>query len=97
MPELITVDVRLLSDAKPVAGLANVTIETALGELTIRKVKIIHQDDKQPWIALPNNDYKEQGSGEWKHVPILDLGVRLKKAVFEAVLIKYSELSVASR
>lgn len=97
MPDILTVDVRLLKDAKPVAGLASVSIETELGELTISKVKIIHQDGKNPWVALPEIRYKDDKTGDWKNIPIFTPSAKLKSAITEAVLTKYRELGVAER
>ena len=76
---------------------AQVTLTTDYGELTLCRLKIVHQDGKDPWVAYPTIDYKDRESGDYRHLETVKPGVRLKKAISEAVLTKYAELGVESK
>ena len=76
---------------------AQVTLLTDYGELTLSRLKVIHQDGKGPWVAYPTIDFKSRETGEFRHLSVITPGVRLKRAIQAAVLVKYAELGVESR
>ncbi len=94
MTQEMMADVRLVENLKPVTALATVTFDTVFGEITISRIKVIHSEGKQPWVALPDIRYKDK-AGEFKSIQIIIPGFRLKKAIFEVVINKYQELGVA--
>ena len=89
----IVVDLRLINDQKSTKAYGSVTIPTRFGDITILKLRVIHQDQKEAWVALPQISYPDKQTGETRHADVLDLGVRLKLAVADAVLAKYRELT----
>ncbi|MFH1892057.1 MAG: septation protein SpoVG family protein [Candidatus Zixiibacteriota bacterium] len=92
MSDEIIVDIRLVTDRKAQKAEASVTFETSHGELTIRRLRIIHEDGKDPWIAFPTIDYADKQTGAYRHLAILAPGARLRRAVTEAVLEEYRKL-----
>jgi hypothetical protein len=88
----IVVELRLVKDQKSTKAIGTVIVPTAYGDLTIFKVRVIHQDNKDAWVALPQVDYKDKNTGESKHAKVLELSARLHKAVSDAVLSNYREL-----
>lgn len=76
---------------------AQVTLMTDYGELTLCRLKVIHQEGKEPWVAYPTIDFKDRESGDFRHLDIIKPGVRLKKLISEAVLAEYAELGVGSK
>ncbi len=92
MESQIVVDLRLVKDQKVTKALGSIIIPTAYGDLTILKLRVIHQDGKEAWVALPQIDYKDKQTGDPKHARVLELSARLNKAVSETVLAKYREL-----
>lgn len=91
------IEVRPIDGDKAVKAIAEVTLQTEQGELTLSRLKVIHQDGKDPWVAYPTIDYKDRESGDFRHLPVITPGVRLKKAIQSAVLKKYAELAIESR
>ncbi len=87
----ILVELRMTESEAAHKANANVTLQTDFGELTIIRVKVIHQDGKKPWVALPNIRYRDKSTDEYKNLNILLPGARLKKAISDAVLTKYAE------
>lgn len=92
MENQIVVDLRLVKDQKVAKAFGSVIVPTAYGDLTILKVRVVHQDGKEPWMALPTNDYKDKETGDFKHSNVVELSARLKKAVSDCVLARYREL-----
>ena len=90
MAEKLMVGLRIVDNMDPVKALAEITIPTEFGELTIVRIKVIHQNGKEPWVALPDIRFKDS-SGEYRSVPIVIPGRRLKSTISETVLSKYRE------
>ncbi len=84
-------------DSDTAKASAQVTLMTDCGELTLCRLKVVHQDGKNPWVAYPTIDYKDRETGAYRHLETVKPGVRLKKAISEAVLAKYAELGVESK
>jgi hypothetical protein len=97
MSKDILVEVWLTEGESASKASAQVTLTTELGELTLCRLKVVHQDGKDPWVAYPTIDYKDRETGDYRHLDTIKPGVRLKKAISVAVLIKYAELGVESR
>lgn len=91
------VEVRLIEGEKAAKASAEVTLQTEGGELTLSRLRVIHQDSKDPWVAYPDIRYKDESSGEYRNLKTIQPGARLKKAISEAVLAKYAELGVESK
>ncbi len=96
MSSEITVELKTVSGQKSRKARASVTLDTDLGELTIAQISVIHQDGKEPWVALPTIDFEDkQNPGKYVRLDTVLPGHRLKKAISDAVLAKYRELSDA--
>ena len=92
MENEIMVEIRLVKDQKATKAVGSITLSTGLGDLTLQKVRVIHQDGKDPWVAYPQVDFADKESGERRHIDIIIPSQRLRKAVSDAVLNKYKEL-----
>lgn len=90
MAEQLMVSLRKVDNMDPVMALAEITIPTEFGEFSIVRIKVIHQNGKEPWIALPDIRFQDS-SGEYRNIPIVIPGRRLKRAISEAVLSGYRE------
>lgn len=90
--EVIT-QLRLLEKQTVVKAVGNVTITTDLGEITILGVKVIQMDGKLPWVAYPQTEYERKDSKEKVRKDVVELGHRLDKAVKDAVLNQFAELT----
>ncbi|HWR84174.1 MAG TPA: hypothetical protein VN285_12810 [Candidatus Deferrimicrobium sp.] len=89
----IIIDLRLLENQKSAKAVGNVTLATNQGDATILGVRVIHQDDKAPWVAFPQIEYDSKVSGKKERKNVLSFSHRLDKAIKDAVLAKYRELS----
>lgn len=97
MSHEILVDIRSIDGDQAAKALADVTFLTDFGELTLSRIKVIHQDGKDPWVAYPTVDFKDRETGDYRHLEIVKPGVRLKKVISEAVLAEYAEFGVEAR
>ena len=97
MPIEMLVEVRLIDGDTAAKASAEVTLQTEDGELTLSRLRVIHQDGKEPWVAYPTIDYKDRETGNYRHLDTIKPGVRLKKTIQSAVLEKYAELAVESK
>lgn len=97
MPDDMLIEVWLTDSESSAKASGQVTLSTDHGELTLCRLKVIHQDGKDPWVAYPRIDYKDRETGDYRHLEVIRPGVRLKKAISEAVLAKYAELGVESK
>jgi len=97
MSNEMLIEVRLIEGDKATRASAEVTLQTECGELTLSRLRVIHQDGKNPWVAYPTIDFKDRESGEYRHLDVIRPGVRLKKTIQSAVLAKYAELGVESK
>ena len=97
MPQEMLIEVWPTDGESSKKASAQVTLMTDYGELTLSRLRVIHQGGKEPWVAFPSIDYPDRKTGEKKYLDIVKPGVRLKKAISEAVLAKYAELGVESK
>ncbi len=97
MPQEMMIEVWPTDGDSAAKASAQVTLMTDYGELTLRRLKVVHQDGKEPWVAYPTIDYKDRETGDYKHLDVVKPGVRLKKLISEAVLTEYAELGVGSK
>ncbi len=93
--EMLT-EVWLKDGDQAIKASATVTFQTEFGELTIAQLKVIHQEGKNPWVAMPDIRYKDTTSDEYINLKTVIPGARLKKAISDAVLSKYAEAGVES-
>ncbi|MCB2229878.1 SpoVG family protein [bacterium] len=90
MSENVIVEVRKKENLGSLKATAEVTLQTSHGELTISKIKIIHQEGKEPWIAYPDISYKPKGSDEYRILKVFIPSKRLDQVIKQAILDKYS-------
>lgn len=88
----IIVEIRPSKTSSALKAMAEVTVQTALGELTISKLKIIHEEGKDAWVAYPDITYKPKGSDDYRRLKIVLPSKRLDQAIKDAVLEKYSTM-----
>lgn len=97
MNEPILVELRLLEGDSAAKASADITLQTELGELTIARLRVIHQEGKEPWVAFPDIRYRDSTTGEYKNLKVVLPGACLKKAISRTVLEKYAEIGIESR
>jgi len=97
MSNEMLVEVRPIEGDRAAKAFAEVTLQTEHGELTLSRLRVIHQDGKEPWVAYPDIRYQDNSSGEYRNLKTIQPGARLRKAISEAVLAKYAELGVESK
>ena len=68
-------------------GLANVSIPSALGEITLRGFRVIEKDGQAPWVGFPTSGYVKNGKPQ--NYPLLELPASLRRKVVDAVLAEY--------
>ena len=86
----LRVDVRLVNHGK-LRAFADVTIPSALGDITVLGFRVIREDGKKPWVGFPSNSYPKNGQVVNKKV--LDISGRAKREIAEAVLLEYENAS----
>lgn len=79
-----------------ILGDATVTIrDEFLGDLTIKKIRVIRGNDGDPFVSLPQSPYIKKddatGAEEKKYAPIVWASGDWKRAIDEAVLGEYSK------
>jgi DNA-binding cell septation regulator SpoVG len=89
MQNEILVELRLVENQKATKAYADITVDTFYGEITICGLRVIQKDNTEPWVALPDNSYKDADSQRYKHFTIIRIGARFKKAYTDAVLSEY--------
>ncbi len=82
----ITVELRHFERGK-LKAFADVTIPTALGEITLRGFRVIENDGHELWVALPAASYMKNGQIVNKQV--LEVTRGLKKQLTDLVLAEY--------
>lgn len=83
------IQVRKVENAKSLKALADLTISLSEGEFTIRRIRVIHQDGKSPWIAFPQeSSYK---NGEQQYYQICEISRKLKKVIEDKILEEYGK------
>jgi DNA-binding cell septation regulator SpoVG len=88
----ILVQVRRVEFGKSIKATADLTLTLEGGEITIRGLRVIHQEGKYPWVAFPTNSYKDS-SGQMKNFNWLEMSRKLKQEIADEVLTQYKQLS----
>ncbi len=55
----ITATIHLFKDAQNLKAYADVAIKTRIGEITIRRFKVISTNSGKLWVALPQFEYQK--------------------------------------
>ena len=87
----ISITLRKLDFGNSIKANADVLLEFDEGEVTIKGLKVIHQNGKPAWVAMPSNSYKDR-SGEFKNFQIVEFSRKLKERICTEVLEKYKTL-----
>ena len=88
----IIVELRKIENGKSAKVKAEVTIDTPFGEITICRLRVIHQDGKEPWVAYPEIRFLPQDSTEYINLKIILPSKRLRAAISDAVIQKYESM-----
>ncbi len=67
---------------------ADVTIPSALGELTLKGFRVICKDGAAPWVGFPTSSYTKDVKIVNK--PVLELASGVKRQISEAVLAEFA-------
>ena len=92
MEDEIIVEIRSIETEGAAKANVQVTLQTANGELTLCRFRIIHEEGKDPWLAYPRISYKPKDSNEYRNLKILLPSKRLEQAIRDAVIEKYSNM-----
>lgn len=82
----LRVDLRVVNLGK-LKAFADVTIPSALGDITVLGFRVIREDGKNPWVGFPSNSYPRDGRIINKR--LLDVSGRAKREIAQAVLSEY--------
>jgi DNA-binding cell septation regulator SpoVG len=66
---------------------ADVTMPTAVGEMTIRGFRVVQKDGEQPWIGFPSTSYSKGGTQVNK--PIIDVTQSVKRRLTDVILARF--------
>lgn len=83
----ISVEIRLIENARSLKGSATITFPSSIGEITFRNFRIVEKDPGRPWVGFPQESY--QKNGEWRNIPLLDVSPRTKKIIADSILEAY--------
>lgn len=84
MGEVRVIEIRLLSDAKPLKAF----IDIELGDLVIRDFRVIKENGKRLYVKVPFSTYKDQ-AGRLKFRPIIVLPDELRGEIDLVILNAY--------
>ncbi|HEV8337618.1 MAG TPA: hypothetical protein VGR67_14490 [Candidatus Polarisedimenticolia bacterium] len=84
--KVIQVDMRRFEQGT-IKAYADVTISTAIGEVTIKGFRVVSKNGEAPWVGFPNITYSKNGQTVKKAV--LDLRSGVKRRIEEAVLLEF--------
>lgn len=90
----LRVDLRPVQSGK-LKAFADVTIPSVLGDLMILGFRVIHEDEKHPWVGFPSNSYPKDGKIVNKR--LLDISGRAKREIAKAVLLEYENAQTVSK
>jgi len=85
----ITAAVYIFHDAGSLKAYADVTFRSRVGEITVRRFKVIANDSGKLWVALPQFEFQRLLSA--KYVDSVVLSKRAMRRVQRVVLKKYAE------
>lgn len=76
-------------DRGKLKGIADVSIQTAVGEITLRGFKIIKADGEPPWVAFPSNSYTKDG--KVVNAQIIETSRGLRRRIIDEILAAYED------
>jgi len=91
MFDSVLVDLKLLDSDNAAKASADVTFDTAFGELTLSRLRVIDQEGKEVWVAFPDIRYQDRETNEYRSIKVILPSMRLRKAISNAVIDKYAE------
>lgn len=90
MNDQFIIDLKLVNKEGPVKAYADLTITSDRGEITISGFKVIQKDGKEPFVALPTVDYKENPKEEnYKRVPKASFSRLFQNFITDSILSQY--------
>ena len=84
------IEVKPIQSGKSLKAVADFTLTTDEGEITITKIRVIQDGSSPPWVALPQESY--QKNGETKYSPVIVTSKKFKRWLDEKVLEQYRAL-----
>lgn len=84
----IRVDLRRTDGKGSIKAYADVTILTALGEITIKGFRVVEQAGKDRFVGLPEITYPKNGKTERR--PLLEARRAVLEQIKETVLAEYA-------
>ena len=84
MDEVRVIEIRLLSDGRPLKAFADVQ----LGSVVIRDFRVMKENDKRLYVKVPFSTYKDQ-TGQLKFRPIIVLPDEVRGEIDLAILNAY--------
>ena len=91
MVNMFSVTLKKLENSKQVKAIVSVTVMSEQGEFTINGFKVIHQDGKEPWVAMPENRWHDS-KGEFRNYQIVEAGKRFHRFITDIILKEYEAL-----
>lgn len=82
----LTVEVRPFERGQ-LKAFADVTIATAIGEITLRGFRVIQKDGEAPWVGFPATTYMKDGKTVNK--PVLEVPRALHRQITEQILAEF--------
>lgn len=92
MDNNIIVEIRPNDTGTAFKASAEVTLMTAFGEISLSRLRVIHQDGKEPWVSYPEISFIPKNSDITCYMKIILPSKRLDQEIKKAVLDKYYQL-----
>ena len=89
----IHVDLANVTARAPLRALADVTLQFAQGEITIRRCAVFEKPGEPVWASLPRLPIEK--NGKRTYVPLIGIPRALKERVLDAVLAEYQRKNKA--
>jgi hypothetical protein len=83
----IQVTLGLLPAKPPLVALADVSLRSNDGEITIRRCAVFEKPGTPPWVSLPKLSIEKHGTKQF--VALIELSRELKKLAFDAIVREY--------
>jgi DNA-binding cell septation regulator SpoVG len=87
----ISVEIRLIENAKSLKAAAKVSFDSSVGEFTASGFRVIEKEPGKPWVGFPQESYEQ--NGKWMNIPILEFAPRGKRLIAEAILAEYRRIT----
>lgn len=85
----IQVDLRHTDGKNAIKAYADVTIATALGEVTVKGFRVVEKEGKKRFVGLPEITYQKNGKPERR--PLLQMRDGIQQRLGEAILAEYMQ------